>query len=147
VRSTKDSVREHLLKGIERIAKAAAKGARAPEPVVKVDPGEFTPALYNEPKLTRRTVAVFRDILGEKNVVERGPIMGGEDFSRYGKAGVPIFLYFLGTIEPKRWEAAQRVGAEPLPSLHSDRYFPVPEPSIRTGVLTMSMAVMNLMGK
>jgi hypothetical protein len=33
-----------------------------------------------------------------------------------------------------------------LPSLHSDKYYPVAEPSIRTGVLTMSTAVLNLMG-
>src|SRR5438445_772650 len=147
IRSTKDSVREHLLKGVERIANAAADGARAPRPVVKLDPSEFTPALYNDPKLTRKTVALFKELLGEKGVQERLPLMGGEDFSRYGREGVPIFLYFLGTIDPKRVEAAQREGADPLPSLHSDVYFPVPEPSIRTGVLTMSLAVLNLVGK
>jgi len=31
IRSTKDSVREHLLKGIERVANAAAEGARSAE--------------------------------------------------------------------------------------------------------------------
>ena len=60
---------------------------------------------------------------------------------------MPIFLYFLGTADPKRVAEAARPGAEPLPSLHSDRYYPVPEPSIKTGVLTMSTAVLNLMGK
>src|SRR5262249_19307533 len=59
VRTTKDSVRKHVLEAIERIAKAAAKGARAPEPIVTVDPGEFTPALVNDSKLTRRAVALF----------------------------------------------------------------------------------------
>jgi hypothetical protein len=32
-------------------------------------------------------------------------------------------------------------------SLHSDRYYPLPEPSIRSGVLTMRLAVLNLVGK
>jgi hypothetical protein len=32
-----------------------------------------------------------------------------------------------------------------LPSLHSDLFYPVPEPTSKTGVLAMSMAVMNLM--
>src|SRR5205085_3429454 len=45
VRTTKDAVRKHTLEAIERIARAAAQGAGAPEPIVKVDPGEFTPAL------------------------------------------------------------------------------------------------------
>jgi hippurate hydrolase len=74
-------------------------------------------------------------------------MMGGEDFSRYGRAGVPIFMFFLGTLPPERVAEANREGARPLPSLHSDVYYPVPEPSIKTGVLTMSMAVLNLIGK
>src|SRR5262249_17491914 len=91
VRSTKDSVRAHTLEAIERIAKAAAQSAGATEPTVKVDAGEFTPALLNDRKLTRNTIATFRDALGPDKVLERPPIMGGEDFSRYGREGVPIF--------------------------------------------------------
>jgi hippurate hydrolase len=146
VRTTKDSVRKHVLEAIERIAKGAAQSARAPEPVVKVDPGEFTPALVNDVALTRKTVAVFKEVLGADKVHERPPVMGGEDFSRYGRAGVPVFLYWLGTMDPERVADAER-GGRPLPSLHSDLYHPVPEPSIKTGVLTMSTAALNLLGK
>jgi hippurate hydrolase len=146
VRSTKDDVRKHLLDGIKRIALAAATGANAPEPEVTVRPQEFTPALYNEPKLTKKTVALFKEVLGDDKVTERPPVMGGEDFSRYGRAGVPIFMYFLGTQAPEKVAAAEREGRS-LPSLHSDSFAPVPEPSIKTGVLTMSLAVLNLLGK
>ncbi len=146
VRSTKDSVRKHLLDGIKRIADAAAAAAGAPAPEVKVDPEEFTPALLNDPTLTRKTVALFKEILGPDKVLERPPVLGGEDFSRYGRAGVPIFLYFLGTIAPERVAEAARTG-KPLPSLHSDLYHPVPEPSLKTGVRTMSLAALNLLGK
>ena len=147
VRTTKDAVRKHTLDAIERIAKAAAQGAGAPEPEVKIDINEFTPALLNNPALTRKTVALFKEVLGADKVYERPPVMGGEDFSRYARDGVPIFLYFLGTLPPERVAESQKPGARPLPSLHSDLYYPVPEPSIKTGVLTMSMAVLNLVGK
>ncbi len=147
VRSTKDAVRKQLLEGIERIAKAAALAARAPEPAVTVDPAEFTPALLNDPGLTRKTVAVFRAVLGPDKVHERPPIMGGEDFSRYGREGVPVFLWFLGTQPPERIAEAAKEGGRPLPSLHSDQFYPVPEPTLRTGVLTLSMAALNLAGK
>jgi hippurate hydrolase len=146
VRTTKDSVRKHILEGIERIAKADALGARAPEPVVKVDPGEFTPALVNESKLTRKTVTLLQELLGADKVHERPPVMGGEDFGRYGREGVPIFMYFLGTQPPEK-VAAERESEGSLPSLHSSQFYPVPEPTIKTGVLTMSMAVLNLVGK
>jgi len=42
---------------------------------------------------------------------------------------------------------ASKEGGKPLPSMHSDLYYPEIVPSIRTGVLTMSMAVLNLMGR
>ena len=72
---------------------------------------------------------------------------GGEDFSRYGKEGIPIFLFWLGTVPPDRVAEAEKDTTKMLPSLHSDQYHPIPEPSIKTGVLAMSMAVMNLMNR
>lgn len=150
VRTTKEATRKQVLEAIERIAKAAAQGMRAPEPVVKVDPGEFTPALINDSALTRNTVALFKDLLGDEKVKDVPPMMGGEDFARYAKAGeekVPIFLFWLGTVAPERVAEALKEGGRPLPSIHSDQYAPVPEPSIQTGVLAMSLAVLNLMGK
>jgi hippurate hydrolase len=147
VRSTKDSVRKQLLDGIKRVAEGCARAANAPVPEVKVDLSEYTPALFNEPGLTRKTVAVLRDVLGADKVVERPPVLGGEDFSRYGRAGVPVFLYFLGTITPERYAESKKEGGKPLPSLHSDQFAPVPGPTVRTGVRTMSMAVLNLLGK
>jgi hippurate hydrolase len=146
VRTTKDDVRKHTLEAIARIAKAAAMGANAPEPEIKVDLDEFTPALVNESKLTRKTVELFKEVLGEDKIHERPPVMGGEDFGRYGKEGIPIFLYFLGTVAPERVAAADK-GEVQLPSLHADGFYPIPEPTIKTGVLTMSLAVLNLVGK
>jgi hippurate hydrolase len=146
VRTLKDSVRKRVLEGIDRVVKAAAVGARAPEPVIKIDLDNFTPALYNNGDLAKKTTAILRAALGDDKLHEQGPILGGEDFGRYGRAGVPIFFYFLGTMPPERVAAAKK-GGEPLPSLHSDLYYPAPEPSIRTGVTSMSLAVLNLLGK
>jgi hippurate hydrolase len=146
VRTFKDATRKHVLEGIERIAKAAATGARAPAPLVQVDPGEFTPAMHNDVALARRTAAALRAVLGEEKVRPQPPVMGGEDFSRYGLAGVPIFMFRLGTVPAEHIAEAQR-GGRPLPSLHSDLFYPVPEPTIKTGTLAMSMAVLNLLGK
>jgi hippurate hydrolase len=147
VRSTKDEVRKHVLDAIKRIAKAVAEGAGAPEPEVSVNLGEFTPACLNDRNLVRRILPVFEEVLGKNKVNERPPMMGGEDFARYGREGIPIFIWFLGTIDDKRWEESLRPGATPLPSMHADSYWPSVRPSINNGVLTMSMAVLNLVGK
>jgi hippurate hydrolase len=148
VRSTKDSTRKHILDAIQRLAKSAAEGARAPEPEMTVHLDEFTPALYNDPKLTRKTVSLFKEILGEDKVKERPTQMGGEDFSRYALNGeIPICMFYLGTISPERMAESRKEGGKPLPSMHADSYFPAIEPSIKTGVKTMSLAILQLNGK
>jgi hippurate hydrolase len=114
---------------------------------VRVNLEAFTPATLNDVPLTRKTVAVFREVLGEANVKARPPLMGAEDFGRYSAGGVPIFLYFLGTVSQEKYEASLKPGGPPLPGWHTDGYAPVPEPSIRTGVRTMTLAAMNLMQK
>jgi amidohydrolase len=145
VRTLKDNVRKKVLDGIARIAKAAADAANAPAPIVTVDADNYTPAVYNNAALAQKTATVFAEILGKDKVSQVPPSMGGEDFGRYGREGIPIFFYFLGTMSPAQVEAAER-GTETLPSLHSDLYYPQIEPSIRTGVLAMSAAVLNLVG-
>ena len=147
VRTLKDDVRKHVLEAIARITKAAAAGARAPEPIIRIDLDDFTPAVFNNAALAKKTTNLFRELLGPDHVHEEGPVMGGEDFGRYGRAGVPIFFYFLGTVAPEKYAASKQPGGKGLPSLHSDLYYPIPEPTIRTGVLTMSAAVLNLLGK
>lgn len=147
VRSFKDEVRKQLLEGIERIAKACAVGARAPEPTVLIDWETYTPAVFNDAKLAKRTAGLFKEILGAEQVHLTPPFLGAEDFGLYGRQGVPIFFWFLGTMAPEQVKASREPNGPQLPSLHSDFYYPIPEPSIRTGVLTLTTAVMNLAGK
>ena len=144
VRTFKDDVRLHILSGIKRMCKAAAEGARAPEPIVRIELDNYTPSLYNDAALAKRCSNVMREVLGNDKVHLQPPIMGGEDFGRFGRAGVPIFFYFLGTMPPERFETAKK-GGPPIPSLHSDLYYPIPEPSIRTGVMSMTSAVLDLL--
>ena len=114
VRSTKDSSRKLILEAIERKAKAAAASANAPEPEITVINDEFTPKLENHPELTRKTIDLFKKVLGEDMVHPRPVIMGGEDFSRYGLNGeIPIFMYFLGSVSPERVAASKREKCKP----------------------------------
>jgi len=148
VRTTKDSTRKSVLEAIARLTKAAAMGARAPEPVITIVPDEFTPALYNDVKLTRRITGLFGQIIGEDKLHERPVLMGGEDFSRYALQGeIPIFMYWLGSVSDDRYTDSLKETGKPLPSMHSDSYYPLPAPTIRTGVRTMSMAILELVGR
>ncbi|MCP3099987.1 amidohydrolase [Myxococcus sp. K15C18031901] len=145
VRSYKPEVRKALLEGIERVAKAEALASNAPRPP-DVAVTEGTPATYNDPALTRRLMDAVKRVLGEQSVGEAQPVMGGEDFSEYGRAGVPSVMLWLGTVEPQRFEQARARG-ETLPSLHSSGFAPDRERTLRTGVTTLTTAALELLGK
>jgi len=142
VRSYTDDVRQQLLDAIKRRALGIAAAYNAPEPEIQISEG--TPSLWNDPELSRRMERVFRRLLGDDNVSEAEPSMGGEDFSRYGKAGVPILMFRLGSVDQHRLAGYQRIG-EPPPTLHSPNYYPDAEDALRTGVLVMIGAVLELM--
>ena len=145
VRSYKPEVRKQLLAGIERVVNAEATAAGAPrKPEVTVSEG--TPATYNDPELTKRLVGAITRVLGKENLREAQPVMGGEDFSEYGLAGVPAVMLWLGTAEPKRHAEAKAAG-ETLPSLHSPLFAPDRERTLRTGVTTLTTSALELLGK
>lgn len=148
VRTTKDSTRKAVLEAIARKAKAAALAAEAPEPEVTFVEDEFTPKLENNVELTRKTVDLFKEVLGADKLHARPTIMGGEDFSRFALNGeIPVFMYFLGSVASDKVAASKKAGAAPLAGGHTDMYYPHPEPTIQTGVKTLSLAVLNLVAK
>lgn len=146
VRTMNDQARKEVLESIARIAKAAAMAAKAPEPVVKLRDESFTPALVNEKDLTQKLVPLFKDVLGPERVHERPMSMGGEDFSQFTRAGIRTFYWHLGTATPEAFAEAKK-GGKALANTHSPYFAPVPEPTLRTGVLTMSMAILELMNE
>jgi amidohydrolase len=149
VRSFTDETRQRTLDSIRRIARGQALSAGIPEerlPLVEVEEGEFTPATYNNPEVAKKLNGVFRRLFGAANVPVRKPGMGGEDFSEYGRTPdkIPICLFWLGAVEPARVAESERTG-RPMPSLHSNLFRPAAEPTIKTGVMAMTAAVIELL--
>jgi len=150
VRSYTDEIRKQTLDAIKRIARGQALAAGMPEdqmPEVKVR-DEFTPVLFNPPQLTERLATVFKAWFGEAQVHQVKSVMGGEDFSEYGRTAekIPICMFWVGGVKREIFEEAQRTG-KPLPSLHSPLWSPDPEPTIKIGITAMTAAVLELMKK
>jgi len=148
VRSYLDSVHEQTIRAIERISKGIAIAAGVPEdrlPIMKVA-GDYTSSTYNDPALVKRVAKSMQTILGAEKVVQREPVMGAEDFGRYGRTEekIPIAMFWLGTVADERVQQSVRDGV-PLPSLHSSLFSPLPEPAIKTGVTAMTAAVLDLL--
>jgi amidohydrolase len=151
VRSYKTEVRERVLTAIERIAKGCAQAAGLPPekfPEVHVSRDQSTPATYNNPELTKRLVAVWKNALGNEHVQMVDATMGGEDFSEYSLPdhSIPAVDFHVGAVAPKKIAESNETGT-PLPSLHSSKFAPVPEPTIQTGMIAMTSAILDLMKK
>ncbi len=144
VRTYSDDVRKQVLSAIERKAKAVAMMHDAPEPEIRF--GEGTPSLENDLQLTSRIQQVFVDTFGEECVIHDEPSMGGEDFSRYGRAGVPILLYRVGSIEQARLDRFANMQLPP-PSLHSSTYYPDIDLTLETGIRSLVAASLELLKK
>jgi len=148
VRSYSDEVRKLLLDGIRQLARDTCQTFGCPKPPDVEIKDEYTPAMYNDPALTRRAVEVFEAFLGEERVGEMVAAMGGEDFGRYHRSqGFPAFMFRLGVVKQSSWKQSQEPGGEPLPSLHSSRFAPDPEPSLETGVRALSRLALSLLGR
>jgi hippurate hydrolase len=144
VRSYKDEVRKKLLSGIERIAKAEAAAAGAlKEPEMRLS--DQTPAMYNDPALTKRLTSALIGHFGKERIEELPPVMGGEDFSEFGRSGVPSAMFFVGAVNPKKFAEAKAAGTT-LPSLHSPLFAPDPEPTLKTGSAALTVAILELLG-
>lgn len=145
VRTYRKEVRERVLAGIERVAKAEAELAGAPRaPEVKLTEG--TIAVYNDPQLTQRLVGVLRNALGDANVEEIPPKMVSEDFSYYAQDGIPEAMFHVGAVDPQKYAEAQRSGT-PLPSLHSALFAPDFQPTLHTAIETEVAELLELMTK
>jgi hippurate hydrolase len=148
VRTYSDEVRKTTIESIRRIVRGEAIAAGVPEdrmPEVTLTE-ESTAALYNDPELSERLIQTWRRCFGVDRVAPRKSAMGGEDFAEFGrtKDKIPLCMFAVGAVDPKVIKLSEETG-RPLPSLHSSKWAPVVEPTIKTGTEAMCTALLELM--
>lgn len=148
IRYNSDAVRDRMLASIERMVRGIALSAGVPDDLMPIilRPGEATPPMENDPALTERVRASLVSVLGDENVVLIPQLTGSEDFSVFGNGTphVPICYLRLGAADPRELEESRRSGRD-LPYLHSSRFAPSPDPTIRVGSIAMAGAVAGLL--
>lgn len=142
LRSLSPENREKLREAVRRKAFAAAASAGAPEPTVEVSEG--TPALFNDPALTERLTAALKKRFGDDKIKEGEPVMGAEDFGRFGSTGVPTTMFRLGAVSQRRLDEFKAKKVPPN-SLHSPLYYPDIEETLAMGVPAMVACVTELL--
>ena len=149
VRSTSPETREILLNGIKRIAENMGRVAGLPEdklPEVTVAEREAVPPTVNTPELTERITAAWKNSIGGETVISKPTKgMGAEDFPFFTMdPTIPSVYWQIGGTPREAFDAAA-AGGPPVPSHHSPLFKISPEPSVRAGVESTVVALMELM--
>jgi hippurate hydrolase len=152
-RAYSDTVRDKIVDSLQKMALGVATANGLPPdrmPIVTVSKTEVTPVTYNDPALAARLKPVLVAALGAGRVVDWHAEMGSEDFGLFGLPDspnrIPAFFLRIGASDSAKLADSQRSGI-PVPGLHSALFAPVASSTIRTGVLAMSAAVLDLMKK
>ncbi|MBT2414551.1 amidohydrolase [Streptomyces sp. ISL-12] len=143
VRTYDETVREQVLAAIERIVRAEAQASGAPkEP--EIEHLRSFPPTVNDAGVTETVTHAFADHFGDSlHTVELQT--ASEDLSEIPAAfGVPYTYWGIGGIAPQAYARAERRGTlrQDVPSNHSPRFAPVPQPTLDTGVRALTVGAL-----
>ncbi len=147
-RAFSDKSRQVILDGLKQMAAGIGTSAGLPPakmPTVTVDEAESTPVTFNDRAMTARVRATLVEALGEKKVFDDPPAMGSEDVGIFGiEAKAPSVYFWLGAMDPARFAAAEAKG-KLLPGPHTSKFEPDPEPTLATGVKSLTAVALSLL--
>lgn len=104
IRTFEARVRTRVLEAVERIIRAEAQAAGAPEP--EIEEMYRFPRCFNDEDEAQTLLEAFRAELGEDRVAEVPPATGSEDFGTFADAlGVPGVFWFFGGFAQETVEA------------------------------------------
>ncbi|MEJ2129463.1 MAG: amidohydrolase [Woeseiaceae bacterium] len=149
VRNTNEETRQILLDGIRRIAVNVGRAAGLPEdklPEVIVSE-ESVPPTINDAQLARRLKMAWEEAMGEDALYEEPPEgMGAEDFPLFTVDPDITSVYWGIGGTPQADLDAEDAGGPMVASHHSPLFKIAPEPSVRAGVESTVVALLELMG-
>ena len=141
LRTQSDEVRDRMIAAIRRIAAGECVAAGCPrEPDITV--GNSFPVTVNDPETDRRVAAVHGEVFGAGTILDPGPAMGSEDFSRLAEhqgERLPYSYWFVTSTAADVWDAAPGTDLmakfAAVPSNHSPHFAPdlsTVAPGVRT---------------
>lgn len=132
VRTYDAAFRDGIIEQMERILKGITSAHGA---TYQMEYRKTYPSILNDRKLINATLPAFKRIVGEQNVIELIPGMGGEDFSYFAQV-CPGFYFRLGVANEEK--GFTYGGHTPM--------YDCDEQSIKTGVAVMAAAVCDFLG-
>jgi hippurate hydrolase len=156
LRYANEEVYQQMLEAIERICKGVAESAGLPADLApEIEYGErANPPVFNDVGMSERGAGIMRGALGQDCVISMPFMTVAEDFALYrtGDPEVKIFLFWLGCNDPDFLASIKDKEPSELPeaiagraALHTPYFYPVPEPTIKSGIRAVSSMALDLL--
>jgi amidohydrolase len=133
VRTYSEKVQDRVIKLMQRTLKGVTDAHGA---TYELDYRKGYPSILNREEIGNRALKSIERIVGEKNVIDTLPGMGGEDFSYFSRV-VPGFYYRLGVANVEKGITAGVHTAE----------FDVDESCLKVAVKTMAAVVCDALDR
>lgn len=145
IRSFNAPIHERLLKAVKRViyAECSASGSlEIREPLIETI--SHAPATINDEASAEILKTSFGEYFGS-NLIPLDPFGASEDFSVLARScGAPYVFYMYGMIEPSLWEEKEKAGKlHEIPSIHSSKFAPCIQPTMKTGVDAFALAALT----
>ena len=149
---SRDQSQQIILDGIQRTAQGVALSAGVPAdlaPIVTILPNESSPPTYNDPALTARVKSALVTALRHSQRVRRRPHHGERGLRHCSDSRDIAFRRCCsGWARSSRRNSPRPQAAGKLaPGLHTSRFQPDPELTLRTGVTAMTSVAISLLHK
>lgn len=148
LRTYSDAVRDQIVAAVRKTAEGVAVAYNVPEdrmPIVNVSKTQMASAVINDEAFVDRLRKVAVAALGPDHVQKCDPLMGSEDVGEFSLHNtIPAALFWLGASDPDKLAESRKTGVE-LPGPHSPLFAPVYEPTIRTGVTTVTAMALEIL--
>lgn len=139
-------VRKKVLERVKRIITSECEASNVPKPPQITATTSF-PVTNNNTEVVERLRNSWQDYFGD-NLQRQEPKAASEDLPNLADThGIPYAVWFCGGTDAEKWDdAMRRKKPELIPRNHSGQFAPVIQPTLRTAVDAMSLAVLTFLG-
>jgi amidohydrolase len=148
IRSVTEEWRQRILASVKRIVKAECEAGRCPqEPVIERT--RTFPVTHNDKEVNDAIEESFSSWFKEKHKSTAHAQLVSEDVSILASSiNKPCCFWFFGGIDAAEWDEREKNGTLHEISVNHSAYFaPVLQPTLKTGVEALSVAILTFLGK
>ena len=147
IRSVTQEWRRRILESVKRVVRAECEAGRCPKEPVFERTRTF-PLTHNDKEVNNAIEKSFSSWFGENHKSKPKPHLASEDVSILASSvNRPCCYWFFGGIDAKDWDERENNGTlDEIAVNHSPYFAPVLQPTLKTGVEALTVAIMTFLG-